>query len=82
LRIILFQSLLHGLSVATEKREKERTKEKKQKKFPQFKKNLAAETKERTKDKKSEKKKVSIVHPRCHLKLWPIFVLRAVLNVL
>jgi hypothetical protein len=23
-----------------------------------------------------------IDHPRCHLKLWPIFVLRAVLNVL
>jgi hypothetical protein len=51
LRIIFFQSLVLGLCVATEKRERERTKE-----VPTVQKNLAAETK----DKKREKKKVSI----------------------
>jgi hypothetical protein len=52
----LFQSLVQCLCVAAEKREKERTKEKKTKEVPTVQKNLA-ETKERTKDKKRERRK-------------------------
>jgi hypothetical protein len=49
LRIIFFQSLVLGLCVAAEKRERERTKE-----VPTVQKNLAAETKDKKREEKSE----------------------------